>query len=89
MKRCQTKSMRAKDANEKTTKIFRKDGIDCDVTLRTDMPNGRLFRANTAVLSKGSNYFQVLFGGCWRETNQDVIMLRGITDLKLEILLGT
>lgn len=44
---------------------FRLDGHFCDVTLRTDTENGRLFRAHRAVLCRGSKstiflaYFKV------------------------------
>ena len=68
---------------------FRLDGHFCDVTLRTDDPNGRLFRAHRAVLCAVSNYFHALFLGCWRNTDKNVIELPGITDERLDILLGT
>ena len=67
---------------------FRLDGHFCDVTLRTDAPNGRLFRAHRAVLCAVSNYFHALFLGCWRNTDKNVIILPGITDEMLDILLG-
>jgi kelch-like protein 10 len=66
---------------------FRLDGHFCDVTLRTDDPNGRLFRAHRAVLCAVSNYFHALFLGCWRNTDKNVIELPGITDEMLDILL--
>jgi len=66
---------------------FRLDGHFCDVTLRTDAPNGRLFRAHRAVLCAVSNYFHALFLGCWRNTDKNVIILPGITDEMLDILL--
>lgn len=66
---------------------FRLDGHFCDVTLRTDTENGRLFRAHRAVLCAVSNYFHALFLGCWRNTDKNVIVLPGITDEMLDILL--
>ena len=62
--------------------------IDCDVTLKTDTPNGRKFRAHKAVLCEASSYFQALFRDDWVEASQNIITLRGITDVKFEILLG-
>lgn len=66
---------------------FRLDGHFCDVTLRTDTPDGRLFRAHRAVLCAVSNYFHALFLGCWRNTDKNVITLPGVSDDMLDILL--
>ena len=62
--------------------------IDCDVTLKTNTPNGREFLAHKDVLCEASNYFQALFRYDWVEASQNIITLRGITDEKFEILLG-
>ena len=63
-------------------------GNDCDVTLKTGTSNGREFLAHKDVLCEASNYFQALFRDDWVEASQNIITLRGITDVKFEILLG-
>ena len=66
------------------------DGVDEDRPVpRSPAPNGRLFQAHKAILCEASNYFKTLFRDCWVETSQNVITLRGITDVVFEILLGT
>ena len=97
MKRFQTMSMRAKQHPIESKKTPNwvpmpswqfHPGIDCDVTLRTDTPNGRQFQVHQAVLCKASNYFQALYSGCWNKASGDAITVPGITDEKLEIILG-
>lgn len=55
-----------------------------NVTLRTDVPNGRQFRVNRVVLGEVSNYFDALLR--WN-TDKNDITLQGITEEMLVILI--
>ena len=68
-------------------KEFRFEDKDCDITLHTDDPDGRLFRTHKDVLCQVSKFFQPLFHGNLK-TEKNVIKISGITDEMLYILLG-
>ena len=68
-------------------KEFRFDDKDCDITLRTDDPDGKPFRTHKDVLCQVSKFFHPLFHGNLK-TEKKVIKISGITDEMLHILLG-
>ncbi|TSU11379.1 Kelch-like protein 33 [Bagarius yarrelli] len=74
-----------REQNLQVIRSLWKRRVGCDVIMKVE--SGECFPAHRVILAAGGDYFRALFCSGLRESNEDVVCLRGIASWVLESLL--